>query len=272
MAESQFTTQNGAKIDYYYNNYDSAKHYEALLFRDARPMMASEMNEMQDIELARHKALGKSLYKDGDVISGCQIAINKSDGIVTATPGKVFLDGLIWDLPQARFQIATTGTVAVGARIVQETVSELEDPDLRNPAVGCESEGEAGAWRLKMTAEWGFDSDGKGGSFYPVYMVDDGEMRPKEAPPALDSFNVAIARYDRDSTGGGSYVCEGMLVTCAPVTDRTTQIFYIAAGRARVNGEGAELLASHRIRRETAPDLRFVDTEVHTADMGPQER
>lgn len=272
MAQKQLATQNGAKIDYYYNNYDPAKHYEELLFRDARPMMASEMNEMQAIELAWHKALGKSLYKDGDVISGCQIAINKSDGIVTATSGKVFLDGLIWDLPQARFQIATSGTVAVGARIVQETVSELEDPDLRNPAVGCESEGEAGAWRLKMTAEWGFDSDGKGGSFYPVYMVDDGEMRPKEAPPALDSFNVAIARYDRDSTGGGSYICDGMLVTVAPVTDRTTQIFYIAAGRARVNGEGAELLASYRIRRETTPDLRFVDTEVHTANGKPSQR
>lgn len=272
MAENQYVTPNGAKIDCYYNNYDPARHYEAVLLRDGRPMMASEINEIQSIGLARHKALGCSLYKDGDVVSGAQIAINKETGIVTATAGKVFLDGQIWELEMARFQIPVSGTVAVGARIIRQTISEIEDPTLRNPAVGTESELEAGAWRLKMTAEWGFAGDGKGGSFFPVYMVDDGEMRLKEAPPALDSFNVAIARYDRDSTGGGMYVCEGMTVSVEPMTDKNTQVFYIAAGRARVNGEGAELLASYRLKRQTAPDLRFVDTEVHTADGKPGQR
>ena len=54
---ANFTTPNGMKIDNYYNNYDPAKHYEQILMRDGRPMMASEINEMQSIGLARHKAL-----------------------------------------------------------------------------------------------------------------------------------------------------------------------------------------------------------------------
>ena len=41
--------------------------------RDGRPMMASEINEMQSIGLARHKALASSLYKDGDIVAGAQM-------------------------------------------------------------------------------------------------------------------------------------------------------------------------------------------------------
>lgn len=268
---ANFTTPNGMKIDNYYNNYDPAKHYEQILMRDGRPMMASEINEMQSIGLARHKALASSLYKDGDIVAGAQIAVDAETGFVMATAGKIYLDGLIWDLCDARFEIPVKGTVAVGARLVETVISELEDPVLRNPAIGTDSEGEAGAWRLKIVAEWGFDGDGKGGQFYPVYMVDDGMQRPKEAPPALDSFNLAISRYDRDSTGGGSYVCEGLLVTALELEDGK-EIFTVGAGRARVNGEGTELLASWRVKYEAAPDLRHVDTEVITADGSASQR
>jgi len=41
------------------------------------------------------------------------------------------------------------------------------------------------------------------------YEVEDGQLRTKEAPPALDSFNQALTRYDRDSAGG-TYVVSGL--------------------------------------------------------------
>jgi len=160
----------------------------------------------------------------------------------------------------------------VGVRLVTEQISEMENPALRNPAVGSGTFGEPGAWRLQVRAEWGFDGDGKGGEFYPVHFVDDGIVRSKEAPPALDSFNQAIARYDRDHTRGGTYICSGLVVRASESAGGGAQVYTVEEGRARVWGFGIELPTSRRLSYATSPDLRFIDTEVHTADGSARQR
>lgn len=256
-----------AKIDNYYNRFDESLGYEEILFRDGFGAQGAEQNEQQAIINAKIAKLGRALFKDGDIVQGAQILVDPVTGKVTATAGTIFLNGFIWNVPPGEMDIPVTGTVSVGVHLEESIISELEDPSLRNPARGQRSEGEPGAWRKKVVAKWGFDSDGQTGTtFYPVYTVDDGVQRAKEAPPALDSFNQVIARYDRDSTGTGTYAVSGLTATVAEDMPDGRQVYDLAEGRARVGGLGVELPTSRRIYYNAQPDLRTVSMEVVDAD------
>lgn len=267
-------TNSGRKIDNYWNRYDATKNYTELLVRDGYGTQASEMNELQSIFNARVRALGDSLYKDGDVIMDAQITVNAQTGQVMAEAGLIYLAGAIWPVKQASFAIPVSGSVAVGIRLKETIISELEDPALYNPAIGSRGEGEPGAWRKKVEAIWTHDGDSSLGdsAFYPVYAIDDGVPRAKETPPNLDSFNQGIARYDRDSTGGGTYICSGLVVRQAEDAGGGAQIYTVTEGRCRVNGFGVELPTSRRVSFNTQPDLRYIDTEVIEADGSPRQR
>ena len=259
-------------IDNYYNRFDPAKEYERVLLRDGYGAQASEINEIQDMQAYRLRGVAEALFKDGDIIKDAQIAVNPQTGEVRAGAGTVYLNGAVRSIPAAVFSIPVAGSVAVGIRLVTARISELEDPALLNPAVGSGTFGEPGGWRLQTRAAWGFDGDGKGGDFYPVHVVDDGVVRSKEAPPNLDSFNQGLARYDRDSTGGGTYIVSGLVTRFAENSGSGAQMFTVSEGRARVWGYGIELPTSRRLSYAAQPDLRYVDTEIHTADGSESQR
>ena len=245
----------------YYDRYSELKNYTRVLMRDGQALQASEINEIQSMEDARIAKLARALFSDGDVINGGAIQVDGTSGLVRASAGEIFAAGRIWNVEAASFRIPVKGSVAVGIRLVETVISEKEDRDLYNPARGMEAEGLPGAWRLRVVASWSY-ATGEAADFYMVYDVTDGVMAVKEAPPNLESFNLAIARYDRDSTGGGTYVCNGMEVVAEPITDLTKQYFTIGQGRARVNGAGIDVHSSMRIGYATGPNLREIDTEV----------
>lgn len=265
-------TPTGKAIDNYYNRYDPEKDYTEILYRAGYGTQASEMNELQSMQDARIRAIADSLFKDGDIVSGCQIAVDAATGETRCEAGTIYLQGRVWKIEQAVFAIPLQGTVSVGVRLKESIISELEDPGLLNPARGSRGEGEPGAWRKKSVVVWGHDGDGGDGNFYTVHVVDDGVPRAKELPPNLDSFSQGIAKYDRDSTGGGTYVSSGLLVQALADTGAGAQVFSVSEGRARVNGYGVDLLTARRLSYAAEPDLRFVDTEVIQATGDETQR
>ncbi|MEG2173551.1 MAG: DUF4815 domain-containing protein [Desulfovibrionaceae bacterium] len=260
------------KIDNYYLRFDEKKNYEKLLARDGYPIQGAETNDLQEMFLTRMRRMADALFNDGDIIRDAQIVVKPTTGAVEAQAGAVYIAGAVRGVIASTFTIPTTGTVVVGIRLVESVISELEDKSLYNPAIGSRGEGEPGAWRLQITPTWGFDKDGKNGEFYPVYAVDDGIVRPKEAPPTLDSFTQGLARYDRDSTAGGSYVVNGLNVLQAADTAEAKQVYSVSAGRARVNGYGVELATDRRLVYAPVPDLRLIDTEVNVASADATQR
>jgi hypothetical protein len=259
-------------IDNYYNRFDPAKYYDRVLVRDGYGAQGSEINEIQDMQAYRLRGVADALFKDGDIVRGAQLVVNAQTGEARAEAGQVYLDGAVREVSAAVFSVPVAGSVAVGIRLTRQTVSELEDPALYNPAVGTETYGEPGAWRLKVTPAWGFDGDGAGGDFYPVHIVDDGVVRSRDAPPNLDSFNQGLARYDRDSTGGGTYIPGGLVVRAAGASAGGAQIYTVSEGRARVWGYGVELPTSRRLSYAASPDLRHIETEIATADGSESRR
>lgn len=259
-------------IENSYNRFDKEKGYQEIFFRDGYAAQASEHNELQSIIFQRTKDIADTLLKNGDIIQGAQLVVDVETGEVKAEEGKVYIEGIVYDVPMRTFQIPTSGSVAVGIYLVEKIISEMEDPALYNPAVGSPTQGQAGAWRKQIKAQWGFDSDASKDNFFVVHVVDDGVVRSKEAPPNLDSFNQGIARYDRDSTGGGSYIVSGFVVRSAEDTKEGVQVYTISEGRARVYGYGIETATSKRLSYRTEPDIRLINTEIHNADGSETQR
>lgn len=239
--------------DNYYNLHDPEKSFESILFRDGYVLQGRECNDLQELFFEHARNLGDALFADGDIIRDAQISVDAVTGQVSAQSGAIYLAGKVRGVAPASFIIHVSGTVTVGIRLEVSVISENEDPSLRNPAQGCDGEGEAGAWRLKVKTQWGFDTDGGSGRFVPVHTVDNGVVRAKEQPPNQDSFTQGIARYDRDSTGGSGYVAEGMQLRFAEQTD-DTQIYTLSEGRCRVYGYGVEVPTSRRLAYPARPD------------------
>lgn len=254
----------------YYNRHDPAQHYEQHLFVPGA-VQTAEFNELQSHMHDRLRGVADALFRDGDVVRDARIVVNADTGATTCESGAIYLRGAVRGVAPASLSVPTLGVIAVGIYLRESVVTYLEDPALRDPAVGTRNYMEPGAARLKVEPVWGWSGDGQAGEFYPVYTVEDGVVRAKEPPPQLDSVTQALARYDRDSAGG-SYVVSGLSVAAAADLPGGEQVYTVAEGRARVAGYGVELTTSRRLVHATAPDLRFIDSEPHTSTTAGSQR
>lgn len=258
-------------LEQYYNRFDPDKNYVQHLFRADRTLQSAELNETQGSMLHHLKGVADALLSNGDILRDCRVVVNENTGEVSCESGAVYIEGLVRGVRPASLIIPTTGTLAIGIYLQTKVVTELEDPDLYNPAVGTRGEGEQGAARLQVEAIWGFAGDGQHGEFYPVYTVDDGALRVKEAPPNLDSISRALSDYDRDSAGG-TYIVGGLQVLQAADTAEGLQVYTVAEGRARVFGYPVELTVSRRLTRKANPDLLAIDSEPHLSASVASQR
>ncbi len=251
-------------IERYYNLFDPAKHYTQLLFRAGDGLQSRELNEIQSTLMHRLQGVADALLKDGDIISGANLQIDADTGLVTLEAGRVYLRGAVRDVPAATFTVPTSGRIAVGVRFTTRTVTELEDPNLREPAVGVRNYQEPGAGRLQETLAWGWEgagtSDGQPGDFHAVYVLDNGILENRRQPPVLDGVIASLARYDYDANG--HYVTEGLGVRFLSTdADAQEHIFSLAEGRANIDGFKVERSQSQRLRLPIDPDLQRVSSE-----------
>lgn len=258
----------------YYNRSEAEqqKNYEEHLFRAGYVLQSAEANEIQDYAKQRTKALGDALFKDGDIVRDARAVVNQTTGVTQMESGAVYLRGTVRGIPSATITIPVTGTVVLGVYLNEKVVTEADDTTLLDPARETRAYNEPGAARLQVVPQWGYQGDGTStGEFFPIYYVDDGQLRAKEAPPQLDSVSQAIARYDRDSAGT-SYIVSGMQVTMQEDLPSGQQVFSIKDGRARINGFGISLSTSRRLTYDAVPDTRFIDSEPHASTTNGSQR
>ncbi|GHS92985.1 hypothetical protein AGMMS49949_05730 [Alphaproteobacteria bacterium] len=268
----------------YYNRFETSKNYEKSLFLAGRGLQSSELNEIQETALNKLKSLGDAIFKDGDVVRGCDCIVQEN--VVTVEAGSVYLRGAVRAVPQASLTINENQRFNIGLFLKETTVTELEDPTLRDPAVGTRNYQEPGAARMQYSLNWGAQAEGTTtdstlGDFYPVYVVDQGVLILKSPAPELDSVKVALARYDRESNG--SYIVRGFDVKYQNITNEQ-QIFVLNEGKAhlsgvplrrslkglRVDGYEIELPHSVRLKYNLNPDLSTVQSEPHTFQPNEQ--
>jgi len=251
-------------IERYYNLFDPAKRYTQLLFRAGDGLQSRELNEIQTTLIHRLQGVADALLKDGDIVSGANLQIDADTGLVTLEAGRVYLRGAVREVPAATFTVPVDGRVAVGVRFTTRAVTELEDPNLREPAVGVRNYQEPGAGRLQETLAWGWEgagtSDGQPGDFHAVYALDNGILENRRQPPVLDGVIASLARYDHDANG--HYVTEGLGVRFLSTdADAQEHVLSVAEGRANINGFKVERSQSQRLRLPIDPDLQRVSSE-----------
>ncbi|WP_220816065.1 DUF4815 domain-containing protein [Pseudomonas paralcaligenes] len=245
------------------DHFDPDKNYDRLRFLSDRIIQTAEFNEMVSSAHHRLKGVADALLKDGDVIRDCDIIIDQPTGIATLGSGALYLAGAVRGIAPAQLQIELEGTVTVGAYLVSNIITALEDPALLNPAAGTRGYGEPGADRLQVIPEWGIAGARPDGEFYPVYTVIDGYVRSRTTPVGLDSVVQALEGYDRESTGGGTYVVSGLDVKFGGTTDDDVQTWLLDSGKARVAGRALDLATSRRITYAADPTTRLINSEAH---------
>lgn len=252
----------------YYDRFDESKNYEKSLFLAGKVLQSAELNEVQDTLSNRARHMFEVLFKDGSIVKDAQIIIDPITGITQCQAGVIYLLGACRGVAPATITIPVVGTVYVGIRLVKTVVSFLQDPALRDPAVGLRNYTEAGASRLKYEITWGWDGDNGDGDFYPIYTVIDGIPETKEPPPDIDAIGLAIAAYDRQSTGG-MYTSNGLMVTML-ADDGDNQVYSIQEGLARIFGRLVVIPTAMRVLYPATPDLRHNVSEPHTCSGGTE--
>ncbi len=247
-------------IDNYYNRFDPAKEYDAHMFRAGYVLQAAELNEMQSAQAARTKGIADVLFTDGAVVRDARVSINPVTGVTVCEAGAIYAKGAVRGVTPANITIPVMGQVYIGVYVVETTLTEIDDPLMRDPAINfMRNYQKPGAGRLKVHLNWGYEGDGQDGTFYRCYEAIDGLLRIKEPPPNIDAITQSIARYDRDSAGG-NYVISGLQLEALADVGNNQQ-YILHEGRARVNGFPVELQTARRIFYNALPDLHSIASE-----------
>lgn len=250
-------------LERYYNRFDPAKRYTELLFRAGDGLQSAELNELQATIKHQIQSIGSAVLKDGDFITGGVINIDAS-GATTCAAGRVYLAGAVREVPAATFTLPITGPVTIGIRLRKRVVTELDDPTLRDPAVGTRNYQEPGAGRLEETLAWGWvgdsGNDGGAGDFYPVATVIDGVLQNRERPPAFDGVTQVVARYDFEANG--HYIVDGLDVRFLERRESDGKlVFQLKSGVANVLGFKVERTVDERLVLDFDPDIQRVLAE-----------
>lgn len=247
-----------------YQRFDPTKRYTRLLVHHDRVVQSAEANDEWAMNDYRLRGLMDILFKSGDLVSGAQCVTDIQAKLAKLEAGRLYVDAAVHPIEAAQLAIATEGNVYVGAYLQRDVVTHLQDPTLKNPAQGTRGWDEPGADRERITLVWGIKDDGTAGEFFPVWLIEDGNVRPKEPPPNIDAVTQALARYDEESTGS-NYVSSGLQLVMGDDLATGEQIYTLKAGVARIRGLGLRLGADRRIVYATQPDVQWIDSEPHAS-------
>ncbi|MBQ3693293.1 MAG: DUF4815 domain-containing protein, partial [Synergistaceae bacterium] len=245
----------------FYDRYDKSKGWEFLPVMAKRAMQSAEFNEIQHIAEEKVKALGNSLYADGTIIEGCAISYDPSTKKANLDGGRVFLDGLIYEIEAAALNIPDVENIQVGIWKKSKNVTEYESDELLDPAKGTPQYQMPGGYRIITTAEWGLSNEAIDMPFFPVYGISGGEIVTQLRDNINPEYLETVARYDRHANG--HYVVEGLRVTALANSTAGKQTFSVSEGEAHIHGYEALISHSVRLITDELPDLAEVKSEVH---------
>lgn len=245
----------------YYNRFDPALRYDEILIRAGRGVQGAEINEIQSTLIDRMSRIANAVFRDGFVIRGTPPTIDAATGQTVCPASAIYLRGAVREVPARTFTIATTGLVRIGIYLLEEVITELQDPTLRCPAPNTRNYNEPGGGRLRVTPTWGREGEGLIGVFYPVWTVVDGQLLNQSGGDGGDAFSEALARYDRESNG--NYIVDGLSVTALGLSGGSNA-FSVKAGVGNIFGYKVDKPTATRLVYAEDPDLELVEAEPDT--------
>lgn len=226
-------------IPQYYNLFDPSKQYKQFLFLAARGVQSAEFNELQANLHENNRAIFDSMFKNGTVLTGG--ALSASGTEISVDAGRVYANGYSLNISRHNMTIPPLGEVVIGFLAEFQIITDLMDPDLKDPAVATSNYQQGGAYRVQMSARWALATDPRPdyAEFYPVYTLVDGVLRGSEQIATTSQVNLdLLAKYDK--AAHGSYVSEGFQITYQAY-DEETNVYTLNLNGGIANVDGYQI-------------------------------
>lgn len=248
----------------YYNRFSKDKNWAELAFLAGRRLQSAELNEIQSLSLYRDLRLGNVIFGSGKVIDGCQIHVSEDENIAKITAGSVYYEGMIFDIPADEVVITKTGLEVIGLKVIYSYITHLDDPTLKDPALGARNYGLPGADRKIATLTWVKDDP----AAFPIFKIMEGEVMQTAVPPELEGLTPILARRTYDVSG--DFLVSGMDGFVEPL-DADNVLLVIEAGKAYVLGKEIDKLIPTKISVPKSTTTWTVVNETKTYQEGTDE-
>lgn len=250
-------------MDKVYDRFNPDAKYKEIKFRAGFGLQSAELNEIQSTVMHEVKTISDTLYSDGSILGGGET--NVSGDQFSISSSTVYANGYSHNIVGSMLTIPQVGEVLVGLELKKIEITELEDPDLRDPAVGTRNYNEAGAGRIRYDASWKLEQDADiTAYFYPMYSFINGVLQSTvKIAPELESTKNMLARYDNASSG--SYVVDGLELSFE-YNDITTSehVFSVSSGTGHSEGYEVEFQYAQKLRIPYNINKNNVTAEPHT--------
>jgi hypothetical protein len=244
----------------YNPRFDPAKNYKQILYRGGRGLQAAELLESQQIIMHELNRVTEALHTAGSLISGGETRLEGGNLVIKA--GEIYALGFVHAFEEASFPVGPTADLVIGVEIVEDIITELEDPSLLEPYADGRNANQPGAHRHRMRASVILESEADNNNiFYPLHEVVDGQLVSEPiAAPVVSGLDQRFAKYDKSANG--SYVVDGFTASfIADDSGEEEHIISVSAGTAHVEGYITEFESARRVRVPWATDTKAVNNE-----------
>lgn len=248
--------------------------WDEVVFLPGRGLQSAELNEIQSILNYKLSETGKALFADGDIVSGCQIVVDKTNAQATITDGKLVVGGQVRYVKGDTVSIYTTGECYVGLKVVEGYQDETDDSVLLDPAQGYPGYQTAGAIRKIYKYQWQCVLDEKDLDVVVWKLVDGDVCLVRKEGEYAKILRMIDTRVDELK---GETVVEGLGVEVFPSETRRDEIeIRVGRGVAYVRGVRLEIPAPRKLVEKIAVeyDIATEDTSdrvgwLYSVDLTP---
>lgn len=193
----------------YRDRYSPDSNWSKILPIAGRPLQSSELIEMQSLVQGNTKEILDILFGEASRLKGLKIIqkyIDQDVLEIQITEGNFYVEGFVFNIPSKSFEISVNGSFVIGVKIEETIITELDDPNLRDPIKGSSLYGLEGAARLLWTPSLVLNDE----EAYAIGKVIDGQIIQKEINPIyLIQDLLASYIYDRN----GNFLVQGFNVS-----------------------------------------------------------
>lgn len=177
------------------------------VFVAGRNLQSRELNEIVSALNNKIEGIGNTIFKDGDIVSGCQVTISDDLSIdpvrgvssysAEISDGSIYFRGAVHAVKGAIVYITKEDKDTIGLKLVDSFLTEVDDPFLKDPATGFDGTGLPGAWRSMVKFIWASND----ANAQTVFNLQYGTLLVSNPPTIYSNINNALARRTYDESG-----------------------------------------------------------------------
>ncbi len=211
------------------------KGYVRLVGQGGYYIQGRDLSVLQGMVQGQLRDIAYTLYKDGDIIEGCQIIVDLETKKATVTKGKVFYQGFLLEVNDTSVDISALGKEVIGINVYEEIIDSNIDPSLRGQYPGSAAYGQPGHPRLKMTTEViARPADAPNQPLILLYELENGNPTTVRPAPQMSELYNVLARRTYDESG--NYAVEGLKIINTNNHDDTHIEVMLEPGKAYIEG------------------------------------